>query len=893
MKFHSIKPLRLALAALICTASAVSLAQQTTENTAESSEPSAEEPGETAPAAPVAPVVAQGPQLLEQAPAVLPDGTTFPTPQVHVYMNMVILMDGTVGEVTITQGAGEPFDSVAVAALKSYKFEPARDPEGNALAVMVNFDMLFEEPPPPPTTLNYRLLQRGTRKPLAGAEVVAFQDDSVLARGTSDAQGNVQLIFPAQACTVSIVAAGHEKYEITYGLEIIYDEDEEEILPLNAGESRDETLYLLRSVEEYQTIVRGRKAKREVTRRVIERDDVLKVAGTQGDAIRVIENLPGTARDGGGGGGPANGPVLRGSNPGDSKIYIEGHEIPILYHFGGLRSTFNSAFLESVDFVPGNFGTEFGRATGGVVEVNVRDLAKDMFRGNVDFNLYDAGFVLEGPIGSDWTLGGAFHRSYIDTLLPIFLPEEVPLSFNTAPRYYDYQFIAQGPVLGDDDLRFFFFGSLDKVELLFDNAGNDPLARGDLNARTMFHRLQAQYRSKLSDKLSQDSSVMLGLTKTDFSFGPELYFDLGVYSMEIRSKWEYLFSEALTFTGGMDWIYNVGEIALNLPRPPQEGDNSSPASSRDDFQSIEEAAKSYTPALFAEVLYKPTETVELIGGTRFDYSKEIKKFWFDPRALARWQAAERTTLTGGVGLYQRVPDPWESDPEFGNPDIFAERSVHASAGVEQVFDYGVRTDITGFYKWVDRIVVSNPDSLFDESAPSYVNDGSGRIYGAEFLIRYNPTSKFSGWLAYSYSKSFRRDSPDAEERLFDADQPHNLTLISTYKFNAEWQVGARFRLISGNPDTPITGAVYDADGDVWTPVYGENNSTRLPMFAQLDLRVDYNIVYPTWILNIYLDIQNATNRGNQEGWAYQFDYQARQPQTGLPILPIIGVNASW
>ena len=414
MKFHSITPLRFALAALLSTASAVSLAQQTTDDTAESSEPSAEEPGETAPAAPVAPVVAQGPQLLEQAPAVLPDGTTFPTPQVHVYMNMVILMDGTVGEVTITQGAGEPFDSVAVAALKSYKFEPARDPEGNALAVMVNFDMLFEEPPPPPTTLNYRLLQRGTRKPLAGAEVVAFQDDSVLARGTSDAQGNVQLIFPAQACTVSIVAAGHEKYEITYGLEIIYDEDEEEILPLNAGESRDETLYLLRSVEEYQTIVRGRKAKREVTRRVIERDDVLKVAGTQGDAIRVIENLPGTARDGGGGGGPANGPVLRGSNPGDSKIYIEGHEIPILYHFGGLRSTFNSAFLESVDFVPGNFGTEFGRATGGVVEVNVRDLAKDMFRGNVDFNLYDAGFVLRGThrfrLDPRWSISPVLYR---------------------------------------------------------------------------------------------------------------------------------------------------------------------------------------------------------------------------------------------------------------------------------------------------------------------------------------------------------------------------------------------------------------------------------------------------------------------------------------------------
>ena len=63
------------------------------------------------------------------------------------------------------------------------------------------------------------------------------------------------------------------------------------------------------------------------------------------------------------------------------------------------------------------------------------------------------------------------------------------------------------------------------------------------------------------------------------------------------------------------------------------------------------------------------------------------------------------------------------------------------------------------------------------------------------------------------------------------------------------------------------------------PVYGENNSTRLPMFAQLDLRVDYNIIYPTWILNIYLDIQ-MRKPWESRGWAYQFDYQARQPQTG-------------
>ena len=188
---------------------------------------------------------------------------------------------------------------------------------------------------------------------------------------------------------------------------------------------------------------------------------------------------------------------------------------------------------------------------------------------------------------------------------------------------------------------------------------------------------------------------------------------------------------------------------------------------------------------------------------------------------------------------------------------------------------------------MDRIVVNNPDSLFDESAPSYVNDGSGRIYGAEFLIRYNPTSKFSGWLAYSYSKSFRRDSPDSEERLFDADQPHNLTLISTYKFNARWQVGARFRLISGNPIHPLP-----VQSTMPMAMFGHRSMVKITVLGYRCLRssisVSTTIVYPTWILNIYLDIQNATNRGNQEGWAYQFDYQARQPQTGLPFYQSLG-----
>lgn len=44
------------------------------------------------------------------------------------------------------------------------------------------------------------------------------------------------------------------------------------------------------------------------------------------------------------------------------------------------------------------------------------------------------------------------------------------------------------------------------------------------------------------------------------------------------------------------------------------------------------------------------------------------------------------------------------------------------------------------------------------------------------------------------------------------------------------------------------------------------------------------------ILNLYLDVQNVTNRGNAEGVTYNNDYSVRTYTTGLPVFPSIGVE---
>jgi hypothetical protein len=80
---------------------------------------------------------------------------------------------------------------------------------------------------------------------------------------------------------------------------------------------------------------------------------------------------------------------------------------------------------------------------------------------------------------------------------------------------------------------------------------------------------------------------------------------------------------------------------------------------------------------------------------------------------------------------------------------------------------------------------------------------------------------------------------------------------------------------------------------VYVPVYGETNSQRLATFWALDLRVDKVWTFPGWKLTLYLDCQNVTNRKNQEGWTYSYDYAQRTPTTGLPILPILGLKGEW
>jgi hypothetical protein len=177
-----------------------------------------------------------------------------------------------------------------------------------------------------------------------------------------------------------------------------------------------------------------------------------------------------------------------------------------------------------------------------------------------------------------------------------------------------------------------------------------------------------------------------------------------------------------------------------------------------------------------------------------------------------------------------------------------------------------------------------------------VSEGLGRAYGAEVLLKKPLTRAFTGWIGYTLMRSERRGIEGADAGrwvAFDYDQRHILNALAAVALPRHWTLGARFRLATGNPTTPIVGAFFDADTGGYLAVEGRRNSERLPAFHQLDVRLSKRWIWRRSSLEGYLELQNAYNRGNVEFYQYAYDYRTRAAVQGLPILPSFGVRVEW
>jgi TonB family protein len=836
-------------------------------------------PAEPAPAPPpVAPPTITPPVVKKDEGAAYPTQAITDKVKDPVTVDLVLELDatGAVTKVTVEKPAGHGFDEAATEAAKKLEYEPARR-NGQPIGAKIRHKYLFN--PPASRFLGRIATERaGKDAPLQGATVTVTAADGATFRTTAAADGAFRIDdLPAGTYRITLAAEGY--------VEQAYDES------LDPGQEAKVEVRLARvvavlppsnkgeDVDEVQ--IRGTRPPREVTKRTLEQRELSRIPGTNGDALRAIQNLPGVARP------PAIAGLLivRGASPNETNIYVDGTLVPIVYHFGGLSSVIPTEMLEKIDFYPGNFSTYYGRVTGAIVDVGVRDPKKDKkIHGLAQADLIDARVLAEGPVlDTGWNFAVAGRRSYVDLWLKPVL-EKAGAGVTTAPVYYDYQAILQKDFDKKNSLRLFFFGSDDRLSILTKTVnGSNPGIGGNVTLGTAFYRFQVRYLGKFSEDTELRLTAAVGKDAIDFSLGDN-FFVLSSYPINPRAELSQKLAPGVRNNLGLDILYTPYTIDVRLPAPPRPGQPPPGPFGAHPPLAVNDSDAIYRPALYDEIELTPWAGTRIVPGVRLDYAKDTRAWDVQPRVVVRQDIQRtfpRTTLKGGIGRFAQPPQPQETNSVFGQSGLVSNVANHYGGGIEQELTRQIEVSLEGFYRQYDRRVVQKLGNV-----------GEGRAFGLETLLRYKPDDRFFGFLAYTLSRSVRKDGPDEPERLFNFDQTHILTTVGSYRLGKGWEIGGRFRYVSGSLNTPQGYGFYDATVGAYIPLADyPPNTHRNPAFHQLDVRVD-----KTWLLgagvklSAYLDILNIYNSANVEGVSYNYNYTLSTNATGIPFLPSLGIR---
>jgi TonB family protein len=860
------------------------------------------------------PVLTKAPKLLEFVQADYPPEAAKTGLGADVRLIVTIDKDGNVPDAKVKDPQGNGFDEAAIDAVKRFKFSPAEIDDVPA-AVQIEYVYHFRmevpdagapapdsgvEPPPKLATLKGELIVRGNRSHIPAGSV---RCDNLPDAGEvySDDKGVFSITFPAGFCRVIASANGFHNFETDETLE--------------PDEIRSVKYYMLQKNIGYETVVRDVKEKKEVVDRTLTREELQKVPGSFGDPVRVLQDFPGVARS----------PyilgqlIVRGADPSETQTYLDGVQVPLLFHLLGGPSVINSEFIDSIDFFPGGFGARYGRAIGGTVDVSTRKGSADTWHvvGQADFQA--ASLFVEAPVTDNVSVAGAVRRSYIDAILPTVLnivnpPSETNGTLLVLPVYWDYQVRVdvgakrgQTAVNGASSFSVMAFGSDDMLTIA--QSGTGTQTGFSLNYHTLFHRLIATWMYK-APNVTFKLAPWAGYDLAAINAGG-IGFSADRWTAGLRADLAVDVNKWLTIRGGAD-IYDehlVGEAELPILSGDQYVDfpGSDP---KTQTQRIAATPETFDGALYLEGdlrLGPVTVTPGLRATHSVVYGNTMHSF--DPRLWVKYDLFPKwTTLKGSVGLYSQAPSAFDmAPPPLGNPALTYERAFQTSLGVKQKITDSINIDVTGFYNRRYDEVTSpglttvNPDGTVTQLRSG--NVGLGRAYGLEVMLRQEVTKNLFGWIAYTFSRSVdsRTDAPT--EYLDQYDQTHNLIIVASYRIPlfckrevacAGWEFGGRFRYVTGNPTTPLIHDydLYRNDANGFSGTYGAYRSSRLPPFHQLDLRLDKNFVFDKWTLGVYLDVQNVYNAKNTEGTITDYRFRTQYQVPGIPFLPILGIKGS-
>lgn len=712
------------------------------------------------------------------------------------------------------------------------------------------------------------VIDKSTRQPLEFVNVLVVG----LGIGAStDANGNFLItqvppgIYRLQASFLGYKTELTPEYRVNHVTPYVQIELEEENASLNE---------VIVTASPFQKVPES-----PVSLRVIGLQEIEKAPGANRNISKVVQNYPGVAFSPI---GYRNDLIVRGGGPSENRFYLDGVEIPNINHFstqgasGGPVGLIDADLIRSVKFYSGAFPADKGNALSSVLDFSLRD--GDMERNSLKATLgaSEVSLSSNGHIGNKTSYLVSVRQSYLQALFKIlglpFLPAYTDASFKIKTRFDSH-----------NELTLLGLGGIDRMKLNLGIEGEDAEYMlsylPEINQETYtvggVYRHYSQ-RHVQSIVLSQSylNNRNVKYRDNDESSEENLTLRLGSIEQETKLRMENTSSWSV-------WKVKAG-FDLNYSRYKSNEYRKVFANALREYDYHTDLSL-WRWGMFASVDYAaPDKSFTASMGVRTDgnnYSDKMKELWrqLSPRLSVSYRLVEGLTLSGHVGLYYQLPSYTAlgfkgEEGEYVNRHLDYISVSQESLGLSWTPNENMELSVEGFYKLYGHMPFSLSDqiplsckgndygTIGNEALSS---EAKGRSYGVELMFKWLLTQKLNLSSSLTIFKSEFKDGEQGSYVPSAWDNRFILNMSGTYNFPKHWSLGAKVSCIGGSPYTP-----YDVEKsslvEAWNVQgrayydYSRYNQERLPVFGQLDVRVDKTFYLKKCMLGFYLDIQNIT-----------------------------------
>lgn len=712
------------------------------------------------------------------------------------------------------------------------------------------------------------VIDKSTRQPLEFVNVLVVG----LGIGAStDANGNFLItqvppgIYRLQASFLGYKTELTPEYRVNHVTPYVQIELEEENASLNE---------VIVTASPFQKVPES-----PVSLRVIGLQEIEKAPGANRDISKVVQNYPGVAFSPI---GYRNDLIVWGGGPSENRFYLDGVEIPNINHFstqgasGGPVGLIDADLIRSVKFYSGAFPADKGNALSSVLDFSLRD--GDMERNSLKATLgaSEVSLSSNGHIGNKTSYLVSVRQSYLQALFKIlglpFLPAYTDASFKIKTRFDSH-----------NELTLLGLGGIDRMKLDLGIEGEDAEYMfsylPEINQETytvggVYRHYSQRHVQAIVLSQSYLNNRNVKYRDNDESSEENLTLRLGSIEQETKLRMENTSSWSV-------WKVKAG-FDLNYSRYKSNEYRKVFANALREYDYHTDLSL-WRWGMFASVDYAaPDKSFTASMGVRTDgnnYSDKMKELWrqLSPRLSVSYRLVEGLTLSGHVGLYYQLPSYTAlgfkgEEGEYVNRHLDYISVSQESLGLSWTPNENMELSVEGFYKLYGHMPFSLSDqiplsckgndygTIGNEALSS---EAKGRSYGVELMFKWLLTQKLNLSSSLTIFKSEFKDGEQGSYVPSAWDNRFILNMSGTYNFPKHWSLGAKVSCIGGSPYTP-----YDVEKsslvEAWNVQgrayydYSRYNQERLPVFGQLDVRVDKTFYLKKCMLGFYLDIQNIT-----------------------------------